>query len=96
MSDPELLAVPSEKISFEQVEQPLALDHFACYWIGEEWLPVQHGVLSLSDQFVDIEVAELGQPWYFCNPADKSVWGVLTAPILDPDHHLLFYGIHYQ
>ena len=96
VSDPELLAVPSEKISFEQVEQPLALDHFACYWIGEEWLPVQHGVLSLSDQFVDIEVAELGQPWYFCNPADKSVWGVLTAPILDPDHHLLFYGIHYQ
>ncbi len=97
VSDPELLAVPSEKISFEQAEhEPLALDHFTCYWIAEEVSPVQHGVLSLSDQFVDIEAAELGWPLYFCNPADKWVWDVLTAPILNPDHHLLLYETYYQ
>lgn len=92
VSDPELLAVPSEKISFEQTE--LALDHFTCYWIAEEASPMEHGVLSLKDQFVDIE-AELGWPLYFCNPVEKVHEGVVT-PILDPDHHLTIYEIYYQ
>jgi hypothetical protein len=99
VSDPEFLAVPSEKISFEQAE-PLALDHFTCYWIAEEsHPPMWEGVLSLVDQFVDIEAAELGWPLYFCNPAEKWIYmveKVLAAPILNPDHHLLFYEIYYQ
>lgn len=93
VSDPELLAVPSEKISFESVE-PLALDHFTCYWIYEGATLVPGVVLSLKDQFVDIE-AELGWPIYFCNPTEKSVYTVLT-PILDPDHHLTIYEIYHQ
>jgi hypothetical protein len=94
VSDPELLAVPSEKISFEQVEQPLELDHFQCYWIYEGASLVPGVVLSLKDQFVDIEV-ELGWPIYFCNPVEKVYEGVVT-PILDPDHHLTIYEIYYQ
>ncbi len=93
VSNAELLAVSSQKISFEQVE-PLALDHFTCYWIAEEASPMQHGVVGLKDQFVDIE-AELGWPLYFCNPVEKVHEGVVT-PILNPDHHLTIYEIYYQ
>jgi len=95
VSQAELLAVPSEKIGFEPFEpEPVALDHFACYWIAEEASPVEHGVLSLKDQFVDME-AELGWPLYFCNPVEKVYEGVVT-PILDPDHHLTIYEIYHQ
>ena len=95
VSDPELLAVPSEKISAEPVElESLALDHFTCYWIYEDSTLVPGVVLSLKDQFVDIE-AELGWPLYFCNPVEKVYEGVVT-PILDPDHHLTIYEIYYQ
>jgi len=94
VSDPELLAVPSEKIGFEPTE-PLALDHFTCYWIYEEPTIVPDAVfLSLKDQFVDIE-AMLGWAIYFCNPTEKRVYTVLT-PISDPDHHLTIYEIYYQ
>ncbi len=94
VSNAELLAVPSEKISFEQIE-PLALDHFTCYWIYEEPTIVPDAVfLSLKDQFVDIE-AMLGWGIYFCNPTEKRVYTVLT-PISDPDHHLTIYEIYYQ
>jgi len=95
VSDPELLAVPSEKVSFEQGEpEPLALDHFTCYWIYEEATLVPGGVLSLEDQFGAVE-AELGWPLYFCNPVEK-VYGGVETPILDPDHHLTLYEIYYQ
>jgi hypothetical protein len=96
VSEAELLAVPSQKIGFEPVEpEPLAVDHFTCYWIYEEPTVVPDAVfLSLKDQFVDIE-AELGWPIYFCNPTQKSVYTVLT-PILDPDHHLTIYEIYHQ
>jgi hypothetical protein len=93
VSDPELLAVPSEKISFEPAE-PLALDHFTCYWIYEDSTLVPGVVLSLKDQFVDME-AELGWPLYFCNPVEKW-YGEGMTPILDPDHHLTIYEIYYQ
>jgi hypothetical protein len=93
LSNAELLAVPSEKISFESLE-PLALDHFTCYWIYEGSTLVPGVILSLKDQFVDIE-AELGWPLYFCNPVEKVHEGLVT-PILDPDHHLTIYEIYYQ
>lgn len=94
VSNPDLLAVPSEKIGFEPTE-PLALDHFTCYWIYEEPTIVPDAVfLSLKDQFVDIE-AMLGWAIYFCNPTEKRVYTVLT-PISDPDHHLTIYEIYYQ
>ena len=34
---------------------------------------------------------------YFCNPTEKWLYyEVLTTPILNPDHHLLFYELLYQ
>ena len=96
MSDPELLAVPSDKISFEAVEpEPAVLDHFMCYWVGEDMvLPEWPGVVYLEDQFCAVE-AEVWSPWGFFNPVEKWHDGVPT-PISNPDHHLLAYDIYYE
>lgn len=97
ISNPALLAVPSEKTSFEPLEpEPLELDHFTCYWTYYEGAPppVTGGLLFLEDQFVSIE-AELGPALYFCNPVEKMYAEGLT-PMLDPDHHLTIYEIYYQ
>jgi hypothetical protein len=95
---PDFLAVPSDKISFEPREpEPIALDHFKCYWSAYwegAFLQPQPLDLYLEDQFGAVR-AELGEPWYFCNPVEKEHDGVLT-PILDSDHHLTVYEIHSQ
>jgi len=69
--------------------QPLVLDHFDCYWTGEEMLTGEH--VSLEDQFGTYEVT-VEESWYFCTPVEKERDGVVT-PILDPDHHFTFYEI---
>jgi len=96
VSDPQFLAVPSDKMSFEQVEpEPLPLDHFMCYWVGEDMvLPEWPGVVYLEDQFCAVE-AEVWLPWGFFNPVEKWHDGV-TTPISNPDHHLLAYDIYYE
>jgi len=92
VSDPELLAVPSEKISFEEVEVEPMLDHFLSYIIMEA-MPLQAHVY-LEDQFCTEGAvgAIVDWPWWFCNPVEKR-YEVVT-PILNPDHHLTVYGIH--
>ena len=96
VDDPQFLAVPSEKISFEPVEpEPLALDHFMCYWVGEDMVPPElPGVVYLEDQFCAVE-AEVWSPWGFFNPVEKWHDGVPT-PISNTDHHLLAYDIYYE
>jgi len=86
--EPQLLAVPSEKISFEEVEpESLALDHFLSYWTVEA-VPLQAHVY-LEDQFCSVD-AMVGPPGWFCNPVEKRHEGVVT-PVLDSDHHLTVY-----
>jgi len=90
-----LMAVPSEKVSFEEVEPEPMLDHFMCYWVGEDMiLPEWPGVVYLEDQFCSVE-AEVGTPWGFFNPVEKWHDGVPT-PISNPDYHMLAYDISYQ
>ena len=90
-----LLAVPSEKVSFEEVEPEPMLDHFMCYWVGQDMvLPEWPGVVYLEDQFCSVE-AEVGTPWGFFNPVEKWHDGVPT-PISNPDYHMLAYDISYQ
>jgi len=93
VSDPTLLAVPSEKISFEEVEPEPTLDHFLSYIITEA-VPLQAHVY-LEDQFcIEGAVgATVDWPWWFCNPVEKQHEGVMTL-MLDEDHHLTVYGIH--
>jgi hypothetical protein len=94
VSDPQFLAVPSEKINYEQPE-PAVLDHFMCYWVGHDMvLPEGPGVVYLEDQFCAIE-AWVDSPWGFYNPVEKWHDGVPT-PISNPDHHLLAYYIYYE
>jgi len=87
-----LLAVPSEKVSFEEAEPEPLVDHFLGYWITEA-TPLQ-AYVYLEDQFGALE-AELGWPWYFCNPTEKWHNEVLT-PVSNSDHHLTVYGLAYE
>jgi hypothetical protein len=88
----EYLAVPSEKISWEQ-----PLNHFKTYWA--EWAgepPMYEVPVQLEDQFVTINATVLW-PEYFANPTNKEKmvgeeefeW----TPISDPKDHLTFYSI---
>jgi len=85
-----LLAVPSEKVSFEEAEPEPLVDHFLGYWITEA-TPLQ-AYVYLEDQFCTVE-GTVDWPWFFCNPTQKVHNDVLT-PISDYDHHFTVYAIH--
>jgi hypothetical protein len=68
--------------------------HFACYWVDEETVPYIGETVYLEDQFGAVQ-AELGWPWYFCNPTEKWYDEVLT-PISDPNHHFIVYSLAYK
>ena len=87
--DPELLAVPSWKISWEQ-----PLNHFMTYMVDYEGMPWIGEVVQLEDQF-GTYVANVTQPWYFANPVVKlhGVEFLEETPICDPRDHLMFYGL---
>jgi hypothetical protein len=86
----DLLAVPSQKVSWEQ-----PLNHFNCYWaVGG--LPVGEEVL-LEDQFTEGWLAEplsatVATPYLFANPASKG-YGDAYTPIGNPNNHLTLYWI---
>jgi len=92
---PELLAVPSQKIDWEQ-----PLNHFKTYWAGwpseppPEWLPPTPVDVQLEDQFVTIN-ATVGDPYLCANPTNKG-HGEVWTPISDPKDHLTFYYIEYS
>ena len=80
----EFLAVPSQKISWEQ-----PLNHFRTYYVSEG--PPIYEVVQLEDQFVTI-TANVTSPLLFANPVEKQHGEELTQ-IWDPKDHLMFYGI---
>ena len=87
---PELLAVPSQKIAWEQ-----PLDHFKGYWA--EWtegpppgFPVE---VQLEDQFVTMN-ATVHTPYLFANPVNKGLGeGEGWTPISNWNNHLTLYWI---
>jgi len=94
--DPALLAVPSEKISWEQ-----PLNHFKTYWAEwpleppPQWEPPLPVDVQLEDQFVTIN-ATVWEPYLFANPVEK--WKMVgkeevRTPIWDPKDHLTLYYI---
>jgi len=86
LTDPVLMAVPSEKISFMK-----ALDHFKGYVAEDETgLPIEE-VVSLEDQFGTVN-AMVGFAQFFFNPAAK-LHGDVETLILNPDHHFTVYNL---
>jgi hypothetical protein len=83
---PELLAVPSEKVSWEQ-----PLDHFKCYYA--DGVSLEEDV-QLVDQFGAIN-ATLMEPFLFGNPTQK-LHGDLLTPISNPNNHLTLYSLNYE
>ena len=106
LSYPELLAVPSEKISWEQ-----PLNHFQTYWadwaleappLWEPPLPVD---VQLEDQFIADWLGEplnatVYEPFLFANPTNKEKmvgeeeWE--WTPVSDWKDHLTIYWIDYE
>ncbi|UCD22383.1 MAG: hypothetical protein JSW22_01740, partial [Chloroflexota bacterium] len=90
--DPELLAVPSQKIDWWQ-----PVNHFKTYraaWPIEpppEWEPPLPVDVQLEDQFVTIN-ATVWEPYLFANPTAKG-HGEDWTPIWDPNDHLTLYYI---
>jgi hypothetical protein len=83
---PRVLAVPTEK---EGVPFVFPISHFKCY---EAEGPARQAPVTLDDQFPGTEVARLLAPRFWCNPAAKTVGGVLTA--IDPlEKHLACYKL---
>ncbi len=89
VSDPVLLAVPTQKLEPGGHEPPVGLDHFLLYnVIGGEPMDVY---VDLHDQFGYEEEVLVIEPLYFANPVQKT-HGTVT-PIQEPEAHLVFYGI---
>jgi len=89
--DPALLAVPSEKIGWEQ-----PLNHFKGYWA--EWAaepPMYEVPVQLEDQFVTINATVL-EPFLFANPVEKWLSEVEWTPVSNWNNHLTFYNIGYD
>jgi hypothetical protein len=88
---PVKLAVPTKK---EGHEQPDCLNHYLLY---EAYGPVVNDEVFLKDQFTDEEVvAVVYEPYYFANPAQKTVIDSLDVTDIedrDPHGHLVFYSI---
>ena len=92
----EYLAVPSQKISWEQ-----PLNHFKTYWADwpfeppPEWEPPLPVDVQLEDQFVTIN-ATVWEPYLFANPTFKGITEGDWTPIWDAKDHLTFYYIEYS
>jgi hypothetical protein len=96
IGNPALLAVPSQKIDWEQ-----PLNHFKTYWaewpvvpppLWEPPLPVD---VQLEDQLVSIN-ATVWAPYLFANPVEKRrivAEEEEITPIWDPKDHLTLYWI---
>jgi len=78
------LAVPSQKISWEQ-----PLDHFKTYWAAG---PPLDEVVELTDQFGTI-TPTVGAPYFFANPTHKVIEEEEWIPISDSRNHLTFYEL---
>jgi hypothetical protein len=89
VSNPVLLAVPTQKVWWPACDPPVGLDHFLLY---KATGPVLNVTVNLADQWhVEPEVVVLA-PVYFANPVQKTHNGVVTG-INNTDAHLVFYKI---
>jgi parallel beta-helix repeat protein len=82
VSDPVMLAVPTQKLPYDPFVGP---DHYLLYKVLDGKL-LDVPVL-LTDQFTSEEVMVL-KPVYFANPVSKD-----GSPVEDPEAHLVFYQI---
>jgi hypothetical protein len=102
LSYPDLLAVPSQKISWEQ-----PLNHFQTYWAswGEEPPPTLPAPVLLEDQLIAEWLGEplnatVYEPFLFANPTNKEKmvgeeeWE--WTPVSDWKDHLTIYWIDYE
>ena len=80
----EYLAVPSQKISWDQ-----PLDHFKTYWAAG---PPVDEVVELTDQFGTV-TPTVGAPYFFANPTHKVTEEDEWTPISDYRNHLTFYEL---
>jgi hypothetical protein len=97
----ELLAVPSDKIEWEQ-----PLNHFKAYWTtwGEEPPLTFPAEVLLEDQFISDWLFEplnatVVEPFLFANPVEKRKMVAeeeVVTPVSDWKHHLTFYWINYE
>ena len=70
------------------------LDHFLCYQGDFKPATAVGAGITLKDEFSAQPVAhKVGQPKWFCNPAEKDHPGVGTFPIVHPNNHLTAYGL---
>jgi hypothetical protein len=70
------------------------LDHFLCYRGAFKPATAVGASITLKDEFSAQPVAhKVGQPQWFCNPAEKDHPGVGTFPIIHPNNHLTAYGL---
>jgi hypothetical protein len=96
---PALLAVPSEKIGWEQ-----PLDHFKAYWAQWTEGPTPPGfpvTVQLEDQFItgwlgEPLIANVTEAVLFANPVEKWVDPIMPTPIWNPNNHLTFYAIEFD
>jgi hypothetical protein len=94
----EYLAVPSEKISWEQ-----PLNHFKTYRAGwsMEPPPTFPADVQLEDQFIAEWLGEplnatVVEPFLFANPVEKWLSEVEWTPVSDWKDHLTLYSIDYE
>jgi hypothetical protein len=71
------------------------LSHFKGYYVDELTAPYMDQTVTLTDQFVQDFVVEVGEASWFFNPTEKVHLGE-TTPIFDGDHHLAVYNIYYE
>jgi hypothetical protein len=71
------------------------LSHFNGYYVDFDTAPYMDQTVTLTDQFVEDFVVEVGEAMYFFNPTEK-VHLDETTPIFDEDHHLAVYNIYYE
>jgi hypothetical protein len=71
------------------------LDHFLCYRGTFNPNTAVGANITLKDQFAQQPVAHtVGDPRWFCNPAQKNHAGVGTFPIVHPNNHLTAYRLN--
>jgi len=71
------------------------LDHFKGYHVDFETAPYIDQYVSVTDQFVEDLMVEVGEAVLFFNPTEKVHLGE-TTPISDDNHHLTIYDIDFE
>jgi len=71
-------------------------DHYKFYDVDSETAPYIDKTVSLTDQFVEDLVAEVGEAVLFGNPVEKDHPGTPLTPIADDNRHYTLYDLEYN